>query len=373
VIELNDLLVTLLSTVEMSLALSVGMFLLFLNKKKKNALLFLSFFLIVSGLSSLSDICETVNEYIHSPYMELLPFSFFSLLPSLLYVYLGEISIIKNNKANYYVLIPGFIEFVVNVFIYFSSLELRQTLDDSVLYILFELLGILYGFVIIILTFKKVRKHSKLLKNQYSSLERRELNWVLVAITSVIIYLILSIITAIFFTDFINDIIGSVFGISLVYWTSYHGLLQQSSKNLIIEKDPSLKSTNKVDIDCAQSEKEQEKYKQVLEKVDTLLQTEELYLNPELTIVQISEKIEEHPRLVSTVINKLSQQNFNSYINKFRVEKAKSMLLAGKTSQLNIEGVGLEAGFKSNSAFYTAFKKFQKITPLQFLQHSGRH
>lgn len=370
VIELNDLLVTILNTVEMSQALSIGLFLLFLNRTKKNSLLFLSFFLIVSGLASLSEIFETVNTYIQSPYLELLPLGFFPLLPSLLYVYLGEISIIKNKNTNYYILFPGLIEFVVNTIIYFLPLELKQSITDSVPYILFELAAVLFGLFIIILTFKKVRKHSKLLKDQYSSVERRELNWLLVAITSVIIFFILSGIAAFYFSDFVNDIFGSVFGISLVYWTSYHGLLQQTSDNLINEKNNDSKPINDINIDSGQSEKEQEKHKQVIEKVDTLLHAESLYLNPELTIVHISERVNEHPRLVSAAINKLSQQNFNSYINKYRVEKAKIMLLAGKTSQLNIEGVGLEAGFKSNSAFYTAFKKFQKITPLQFLQNS---
>lgn len=263
------------------------------------------------------------------------------------------------------------LEFVINAIIYFLPLELKRSITESAPYILFEFAAILFGLVIIVLTFRKVRKHSKLLRDQYSSIERRELNWLLIAITSVIIYFILSIIIEIFFTDFINELLGSLFGISLVYWTSYHGLLQQSSDNLITEKIIDSKPVyNNVDNSCSQAEKEQEKYKQVLEKVDALLCTETLYLNPELTIVHISERIDEHPRLVSSAINKLSQQNFNSYINKYRVEKAKTMLLAGKTSQLNIEGVGLEAGFKSNSAFYTAFKKFQKITPLQFLQNS---
>jgi len=285
-------------------------------------------------------------------------------------VYIGEISIIKNKNTNYYILIPGLVEFVINGIIYFWPHELRQNITESAPYILFEFAAIMFGLVIIVLTFRKVRKHSKLLRDQYSSVERRELNWVLVVITSVIIFFILSIISEIYLSEFTNDIIAAVFGISLVYWTSYHGLLQQSSENLIVEKQIDSKLINDVDNSGSQSEKEQEKYKQVLEKVDALLCTETLYLNPELTIVHISERIDEHPRLVSSAINKLSQQNFNSYINKYRVEKAKSMLLAGKTSQLNIEGVGFEAGFKSNSAFYTAFKKFQKITPLQFLQDS---
>lgn len=369
-IELNDLLVTILNTVEMSQALSIGLFLLFLNKRKKNALLFLSFFLIVSGLASLSEVFETVNTYIRSPYMEFMPLGFFPLLPSLLFVYLGEISIVKSKNTNYYILIPGLVEFVINAIIYFSPHELRQNITESIPYILFEFAAIMFGLVIIVLTFRKVRRHAKLLRDQYSSVERRDLDWLLIVMNSIIIYFILFIVFEFYLSDFKIDIFDSVFGIALVYYTSYHGLLQQSSEDLILEKVSDPKSDNGAENSTSQSIKEQEKYKQVLDKVDALLLAEDLYLNPELTIVHIAEKIDEHPRLVSTSINRIAEKNFNSYINMYRVEKAKSMMLAGKTSQLNIEGVGFESGFKSNSAFYSAFKKFHNITPLQFLQNS---
>ncbi len=368
--ELNDILITILDTVEMSQALSIGLFLIFLNKSKKNSLWFLGIFLIVSGLTALSDVLSVINEYVKSPYMDVLPFGFIALLPSLLYVYICEITFLKQNKNHYYILFPGLLEFVINLVVYFLPSDIRYSISESGAYILIEFSAVLFGLVVLILSFNKVRKHSKQLKDQYSSIERRELKWVFAAITWIVLFFIISPFMMISVSEFVFDIWISIFGIILVYWVSYHGLLQQTSENLIPEKPMNIQTLIEDEKGSSQVEKENGKYTGIFVKIDALLQTDELYLNPELTIIHISERIEEHPRLVSTVINKLSQQNFNSYINKYRVEKAKTLLLSEKSTQLNIEGIGFESGFKSNSSFYSAFKKFQGITPLQFLQNS---
>jgi AraC-like DNA-binding protein len=112
------------------------------------------------------------------------------------------------------------------------------------------------------------------------------------------------------------------------------------------------------------------KHQQVLKAIGALLNAEKLYLNPELTIVDLAERIGEHPRLVSTSINRSCGENFNRFINKYRVEEARLRLLNSDVAHLNMEGIGIDAGFNSNSSFYTAFKKELNMTPLQYLKNS---
>jgi AraC-like DNA-binding protein len=69
---------------------------------------------------------------------------------------------------------------------------------------------------------------------------------------------------------------------------------------------------------------------------------------------------------VSSIINNHSEFNFSDYINQFRIEKAKTLLLEPKYNDYNIESIGFECGFNSKSAFYTAFKKFTNLTPTEF-------
>lgn len=57
-------------------------------------------------------------------------------------------------------------------------------------------------------------------------------------------------------------------------------------------------------------------------------------------------------------------QNFCDFINSYRVEEAKKILL--KKNNLSIEGIGYEVGFKAKTTFYTSFKKFTGKPPTKY-------
>ncbi|TEB41605.1 AraC family transcriptional regulator, partial [Flavobacterium circumlabens] len=74
----------------------------------------------------------------------------------------------------------------------------------------------------------------------------------------------------------------------------------------------------------------------------------------------------------SFVINELYGDNFYNFINKYRIEKAKSLLLSEKYNQLNILGIAYESGFNSKTTFNTTFKKNTGFSPTEFVKlHSG--
>ena len=99
------------------------------------------------------------------------------------------------------------------------------------------------------------------------------------------------------------------------------------------------------------------------------MNSSEIFVNSELTIMDLADGINKHPKLVSEAINTVGKQNFNSYINQYRIKKAEVLLKTDKNINLSIEGIGNEVGFKSKSAFYTAFKKFTGTTPTSFKDH----
>jgi AraC-like DNA-binding protein len=280
------------------------------------------------------------------------------------------VSLDKPRRKSYLLLIPGCLDLVFNIGTLFLSLKQRNELMDSLGYGLFTIFAFFYGFAIIVLTLRKVRRHSKQLGEQYSNTEHRDLKWLYVAIAVIISIYGLAIFFAIFIDDFVTEIILSVFSLFITYWIAYHGLLQQVSV--------SLTSTNSdaqpIDIPVNETEKTvantDAKHQQVVKAIGALLNAEKLYLNPELTIVDLAERIGEHPRLVSTSINRSCGENFNRFINKYRVEEARLRLLNSDVAHLNMEGIGIDAGFNSNSSFYTAFKKELNMTPLQYLKNS---
>jgi AraC-like DNA-binding protein len=70
----------------------------------------------------------------------------------------------------------------------------------------------------------------------------------------------------------------------------------------------------------------------------------------------------------SFVINELYQDNFYNFINKYRIEEAKRLLLSDKYNQLNILGIAYESGFNSKTTFNTTFKKHVGCSPSEFVK-----
>jgi AraC-like DNA-binding protein len=87
------------------------------------------------------------------------------------------------------------------------------------------------------------------------------------------------------------------------------------------------------------------------------MENQQFYLNKELTLHSFAKEIDMSSRLISSCINKTIGHNFNEWVNNYRVEKALQIIRSDKKNALSIEGIGTDAGFKSRSAMYAAFKK----------------
>jgi len=99
------------------------------------------------------------------------------------------------------------------------------------------------------------------------------------------------------------------------------------------------------------------------EKLQTYLKNEESYKNPELTLSKLSEEVNIPSHYVSQVINEKLKVNFLDFINGYRVEAAKKILLDDKYNHYTVTAIAYEAGFNSRSTFYSAFKKMTGKTP----------
>jgi AraC-like DNA-binding protein len=102
-------------------------------------------------------------------------------------------------------------------------------------------------------------------------------------------------------------------------------------------------------------------------KLDDLMINKKLYESPELDIATLASHLEIKAYQLSSIINQSKGQKFNDYINQLRVVKVEELLKNGEHHLRTIEAIGLEAGFKSKSTFYTAFKKHTGFTPKQYL------
>ena len=103
------------------------------------------------------------------------------------------------------------------------------------------------------------------------------------------------------------------------------------------------------------------------EKVVTAMESDHLYRRPDLTLTTLAEILGTNPSLLSKVINKKFNLNFNDYINGYRVEEVKKLMADEKYQQFNLLAIAYDAGFNSKSTFNRAFKKVTGLNPKNFL------
>lgn len=94
---------------------------------------------------------------------------------------------------------------------------------------------------------------------------------------------------------------------------------------------------------------------------------EKIYEDPELSLSGLSQKIGTQPHILSRVINEDLNKTFTELLNEYRINIIKKKMQNGEHETYSIMGIASKNGFKSKSAFNTAFKKYTGLTPLQYI------
>ena len=98
------------------------------------------------------------------------------------------------------------------------------------------------------------------------------------------------------------------------------------------------------------------------------------FLNNQLSLAELSEALVVSPQVLSLVINRQAGVTFYNYVNRFRVERAQELMKRSDRAQRNLLTIAIEAGFNSQSSFYSHFKKRVGMTPKEYRQqycHQG--
>lgn len=102
-------------------------------------------------------------------------------------------------------------------------------------------------------------------------------------------------------------------------------------------------------------------------RVIALMEEEKIYENPTLTLTDVAKALEVNRRQVSTIINQEFGQNFNDFVNSYRVAAVKEQFARGDHQQFTILSIALGCGFNSKTTFNRVFKKHTARTPVQWL------
>lgn len=99
------------------------------------------------------------------------------------------------------------------------------------------------------------------------------------------------------------------------------------------------------------------------DKLNDVMKTKQLYKNSDLTIDDICRELATNRTYLSKAIKYTFQSGFRGFLNKFRLEKAKEIMLANNSEEQNLLEVSEQAGFRNYGTFHAAFKKEYGITP----------
>ncbi len=101
-------------------------------------------------------------------------------------------------------------------------------------------------------------------------------------------------------------------------------------------------------------------------ELDFLMKEAKMYRDPNLGLDIMAKRLKISGNYLSQLVNKIGGYNFADYVNRFRIEDAKSKLRNPNFVHYTIISIALESGFNSKSTFYSAFKKLTGISPKEY-------
>ena len=103
-----------------------------------------------------------------------------------------------------------------------------------------------------------------------------------------------------------------------------------------------------------------------VENLDHLLNEEQIYLNPELTITDVARMIGTNRSYLSEYFNNNCNSSFIDYINNLRLNHAEKLMM--NDTKISLDELSSMSGFNSLSTFRRAFMKKHGVTPSNYRQ-----
>ncbi len=224
----------------------------------------------------------------------------------------------------------------------------------------------------LIAVFMLLNKAKKLYLENYAGASIESFRWLFQLTIALSAYYFIALVKNIFkFTDYQQ--VSELFKVGLFFleliiisWYLFKAL---NHPNLFRNIDSKLKlvkefvNEEKQNVQVADAADE---FSSELQKLKKHMEEKEPYLNPSLTIQDISDDLEITSRELSVLINHKLGQHFFDFINSYRIEHAKNILKDATKTKVTILEILYEVGFNSKSSFNTAFKKHVGMTPTEF-------
>lgn len=351
-------------------------------KKKKASDLLLGLLLIITGLRCVAYTIGFMGWYDIHPNTKINYFLFdYSLiLGPLVYFYVKSITNpeFKFHKKDIWHAIPWLTYVTSQVFIYIYDAQQPgfDEVQNGILYIKINfsigiymvILGVISRFAYFFLAVKVFYHFRDKIKQFFSNTYKVELNWLR---NFLVVYLALFLLKIIF-------IFTNQFFFQLTWTQNWWWYLAASIVVVYLGMMGSFADLGKlseltfVEPELEERKSEEKEILPLKKKLEDYMDEEKAFLNPELTLPELSKMISIPANQLSKVINSGFDKNFNDFVNEYRVEEVKIALSDPAFSHFSILGIAFECGFNSKATFNRVFKKFTGNSPSEYQTMENR-
>lgn len=348
------------------------------NGWNKKGNLFLGLFMFSVFVQLVDELLIKQGLYESLPYLGVIPILF--LLSMHVFLFLGILFyIIPNRKfqlsdVKYFNLV---LVFVIAICIYSLITENLDVLDRdietgpvAIIYAVFLLLFLFQLPLYWYWNFASLKRH-KLYSKEYSAAEADvDLTWLRNYNYLYLLMIVMFVFTNLIHTEWMLILANLVylFGAFLI---AYHSVRQKEvfPEDAIEKEDIRSFLHQKTNPESKSLDAEQENSEVLtLHKVQLLelMEEEQPYLDNEINLSKLSHMLDVSTHQLSATLNNAIGMNFSNFVNSYRIEEAKKLLLDGQKQHYTMLQVAYEAGYNSKTVFNTHFKRTIGVSPTAY-------
>ncbi len=355
----------------------------FMKKRKELKDYFLILFLLLVGSELFYRYYSQINTSAENKWIAIFDIIYWAILGPVILLYVQ--SVINKTKKLELIHLLHLIPLIISIIPFIDYILISN--HESFLYYYFSTQGFMKfaiayvweytSFFYIVYSIVVLIKHRNNVKEFYSTTENKKLLWLLYLTGGFGFYIFISYLSwvlkdlAIIETSFkfiqiiVPVLVVYVFGVGL-YGYKQEGVftnIELKQTKIITSNKTKLRKRNTKYAKSGLGEIESEELKEKLRKV---MKNEKPFLDCDLTISVLANKIETTTHKLSQVINETYHKNFFDFINSYRIEEVKNQLMDSENDHYKIMAVAYDCGFNSKSTFYSIFKKHTRLTPSEY-------
>ncbi len=268
---------------------------------------------------------------------------------------------------------------VFNILLYvFKKMKIEELFGYGPLEIVFmghQYYAFLLVIAVLIITIIEMRLYKKVVLEEYSDYGMLNIAWLWRFIFAIIPMALLwgaELLRIILGRQGGENIILATWGfvVLFIYFVSFQAfkhknLFEEFQETTEGERNGQLKSKGD-DSTGAQPMIIGEEDKIQINLIKAHMDTHEPYLDPSLTMRQLSKQLNMNDRDLSLLINHKLNKHFFDFVNEYRIKKAMDFLRDPEEKDLTVLEILYKVGFNSKSSFNTVFKKYTGKTPTQY-------